>query len=88
MMAIHPLGIINWDNGDHDQQIINHTLALLDKIGPDYWCGYSYAWEANMKARAKDGDGAAKALEIFPKHFAQPIAFISTEIKQNQVIQK
>ncbi len=75
MMAIHPLGLINWDNGTKEQEIIHNTISLLDSIGPDYWCGYSYAWESNIKARAKDGEGAAKALEIFAKAFCSSNSF-------------
>jgi alpha-L-fucosidase 2 len=41
----------------------------LDRLGPDYWCGYSYAWLANLAARARDGERAEKALEIFSKAF-------------------
>lgn len=48
---------------------------MLDSIGPDYWCGYSYAWLANMKARAKDGTGAAKDLTIFAKAFCSINSF-------------
>ena len=44
-------------------------------MGPDAWCGYSYSWLANLKARAKDGEGAAKALEIFAKAFCLPNSF-------------
>ena len=75
MMAIHPLGLINWENGTKEQEIIHNTISLLDSIGPDYWCGYSYAWESNIKARAKDGEGAAKALEIFAKAFCSSNSF-------------
>lgn len=75
MMAIHPLGMIKWENGIKEQEIIKNTIDLLDSIGPDYWCGYSYAWESNIKARAKDGEGAAKALEIFTKAFCSTNSF-------------
>ena len=75
MMAIHPLGLIKWENGKQEQEIIQHTIALLDSIGPDYWCGYSYAWESNIKARAKDGEGAAKALKIFSTAFCSSNSF-------------
>ncbi|MBI2432197.1 MAG: hypothetical protein HYV26_04945, partial [Candidatus Hydrogenedentes bacterium] len=34
-----------------------------------YWCGYSFAWLANLAARAKDGETAAQALETFAKAF-------------------
>ncbi|NRF38000.1 glycosyl hydrolase family 95 catalytic domain-containing protein [Pedobacter foliorum] len=75
MMAIHPLGLIKWEDGAKAQSIIKNTIQLLDKIGPDYWCGYSYSWLANMKARAKDGEGAAKDLQIFAKAFCSINSF-------------
>jgi hypothetical protein len=75
MMAIHPLGLIKWEDGEKSQRIIKNSIHLLDSIGPANWCGYSYAWLANMKARAKDGDGAAKALQIFAKAFCSVNSF-------------
>lgn len=75
LMAIHPLGLIRWEDGEESQTIIRNTIKLLDKIGPDWWCGYSYSWLGNIKARAKDGEGAAKALEIFAKAFCLKNSF-------------
>jgi hypothetical protein len=75
MMAIHPLGLIKWEDGPKAQSIIKNTIQLLDKIGPDYWCGYSYSWLANIKARAKDGAGAAKDLQIFARAFCSINSF-------------
>jgi alpha-L-fucosidase 2 len=75
VMAIHPLGEIRWENGENDQKIIRNSLALLDKIGPDWWCGYSYAWLGSLKARAKDGVGAAKTLRTFATAFCLPNSF-------------
>jgi len=75
LMAIHPLGEIAWENGARDQQIIKNTISLLEKIGPDYWCGYSYAWLGNLKTRAKDGEGAAKALKDFVTAFCSSNSF-------------
>ena len=75
LMAIHPLGEIQWENGEKDQRIIKQSLRLLDKIGPAEWCGYSYAWEGNLKARAKDGEGAAEALRIFADAFCSVNSF-------------
>ncbi|MDB5248603.1 MAG: hypothetical protein JWQ40_2997 [Segetibacter sp.] len=74
-LAIHPLGLIRWEDGNRSHEIIKNTIGLLDKIGPDAWCGYSYTWLANMKARAKDGEGAAKDLEIFIKAFCSINSF-------------
>jgi alpha-L-fucosidase 2 len=75
MMAIHPLGLIRWEDGEKSQLIIKNSISLLEKIGPDWWCGYSYSWLANMKARAKDGAGAAHNLSIFAKAFCLPNSF-------------
>ena len=75
LMAIHPLGLIKWEDGEEAQKTITNTIALLDKTGPDYWCGYSYAWLANLKARAKDGAGAKEALSIFARAFCLPNSF-------------
>jgi len=75
LLAIHPLGIIDWSNGPRDQQIIVNSLARLEKFGTDQWCGYSYSWLGNMRARARDGEGAAKALRIFAECFCLSNSF-------------
>lgn len=75
LMAIHPLGLIKWEDGEKSQTIMQNTLALLEKIGPDYWCGYSYSWLGNLYARTKDGDNAARVLSIFAKAFCLPNSF-------------
>ncbi|MFL9483850.1 glycosyl hydrolase family 95 catalytic domain-containing protein [Chitinophagaceae bacterium LWZ2-11] len=74
-LAIHPLGLIQWEGGAAEQTIIKNTISLLDSLGPAYWCGYSYAWMANLKARAKDGAGAVKDLTIFAKAFCSKNSF-------------
>jgi alpha-L-fucosidase 2 len=75
LMAFHPLGLIDMSNGPKDRRIIQNTLATLDKVGPDWWCGYSYAWLGNLKARAFDGEGAAEALRTFATAFCLPNSF-------------
>lgn len=75
MMAIYPLSTLNWEDGQRAREIITNSIALLDKIGPDYWVGYSYSWLGNLKARAKDGEGAARALEIFARAFCLKNSF-------------
>ena len=74
-MAIHPLGLIDWSQGEKSQKIIKATLKKLDDYGPDWWCGYSYAWLGSMKARAFDGEGSAKALKTFAQCFCLPNTF-------------
>jgi alpha-L-fucosidase 2 len=74
-MAIHPLGLIKWEDGARSQSIIRNTLHILDSIGSSYWCGYSFAWLASLKARSKDGEGAAKELGIFARAFCSTNSF-------------
>ena len=69
IMAFHPLCLIDWNNSAHDREIIKATIKKLDDYGPSLWCGYSYSWLCNIKARAMDGEGAANALRIFAEHF-------------------
>lgn len=64
-MAIHPLGLLDIHNGQEEKAIIDATLARLHANGPDWWCGYSYSWLANMEARAGHGKEAAEALRTF-----------------------
>jgi alpha-L-fucosidase 2 len=75
LIAFHPLGLIDWSNGEKDQKIIKSTISTLDKVGPDMWCGYSYSWLGNIKARAFDGKGAAEALRIFATDFCLQNSF-------------
>lgn len=74
-MSIHPLGLIDWSQGEASRKIIKATLKKLEDYGPDYWCGYSYSWFGNMKARAFDGEGAAEALRTFAGCFCLPNTF-------------
>jgi alpha-L-fucosidase 2 len=75
LMAFHPLGIIDWSNGEEDQQIINATLETLTEVGSDWWTGYSFSWQGNLYARAFMGEKAAEALRIFAENFCLPNSF-------------
>ena len=69
LMAIHPLGLIDLEDGPGARRTIAASLADLDRLGGGWWCGYSFAWLASLAARARDGEKAAKALEIFSAAF-------------------
>lgn len=68
-MAIHPLGLLDISQGPEAKQVIDATLSRLHANGPDWWCGYSYAWLANLEARAGHGEAAAEALRTFASCF-------------------
>jgi alpha-L-fucosidase 2 len=75
LMAIHPLGLLDWNRGEPDKKIIDASLTDLERLGPDWWCGYSYAWLGSMWARAQNGEKAAEALKIFSTCFCLPNSF-------------
>ena len=75
LLAYHPLGIIDYSNGVKDKEIIQNTINTLDKYGSSQYCGYSFAWLGNLKARNMDGVGAAEALRIFASHFCLKNSF-------------
>jgi alpha-L-fucosidase 2 len=68
-MAIHPLGLIRWEGGDRDRATIEAALAEFERLGTAYWTGYSFAWQASVAARARNGTVAERALEIFSTAF-------------------
>jgi len=75
LMAIHPLGIIDPNNGAKDLETIKRTIANLESTGSSQWVGYSFSWLGNIKARAFDGEGAAKSLKDFATSFVLPNSF-------------
>jgi alpha-L-fucosidase 2 len=75
LMGFHPLGLVDWSNGDKDREIIHNTLRNLEEQGPDWWTGYSYSWLGNLYARAFEGENAAEALTIFATCFTLPNSF-------------
>jgi len=75
LLAFHPLGLIDFSNGEKDKQTIQNTLKTLDRFGSSQYCGYSFAWLGNLKARSFDGKGAAEALQIFANHFCLKNSF-------------
>lgn len=68
-LAIHPLGILDWSQGEESQRIIKATLKKLKDYGPDWWVGYSYSWYANLQARAFNAEEAVNALRTFAQCF-------------------
>ncbi|MEN8248792.1 MAG: glycoside hydrolase family 95-like protein [Bacteroidota bacterium] len=69
LMGFHPLGIIDFSNGETDKKIIKNTMNNLAAQSSDYWTGYSFSWQGNLYARAFEGDKAANALTTFAQCF-------------------
>lgn len=77
LMAIHPLGLIDPAAGPGEAEIVAASLKDLDRLGTNEWVGYSFAWLANLRARARDGEKAEQALEIFATAFTLRNSFHS-----------
>jgi len=75
LMAIHPLGLLTWEGGEAQRRTMRAAIEELERLGPGLWCGYSYAWLGSLAARAKDGERAASALEVFARAFCSPNSF-------------
>jgi alpha-L-fucosidase 2 len=75
LMAIHPLGLLEWTQHETERRIIAASLRKLEQTGPSLWCGYSYSWLGNMWARAHNGEKAAEALRTFATCFCLSNSF-------------
>jgi len=75
MLAIHPLGLLDNADGDQASRTIRAGLAELERMGPAEWTGYSYAWLANLAARAGDGVLAERAVQVFATAFCAANGF-------------
>ncbi|KAA3614247.1 MAG: hypothetical protein DWQ01_00670 [Planctomycetota bacterium] len=69
LMAIHPLGLIQWEGGEAARRTMLAALEEMERLGTGLWTGYSFAWQACFAARARDGERAAKALTLFATAF-------------------
>lgn len=66
-MAVHPLGLMTIEGSDGDREAIRATFTQLEKMGTDWWTGYSFSWAACMFARAGEPE---KALDSLTKYLA------------------
>lgn len=73
LISIYPLGLLPYS--DEGKSIIDCSVADLEKLGTKEYCGYSFAWLANLYAVQKRGYDAASTLKTFWKHFCLPNAF-------------
>jgi len=69
LIAIHHLGLINWEDGEWARKIISASIKTREKLGASEWIGLTFAWNASLYARAKCGENAEKMLKIFSSAF-------------------
>lgn len=66
-MEVYPLGTLTIEGSDADRRTIAATIDQLDRMGTDWWCGYSFSWMSAMCARAGQPE---RALEYLTKYLA------------------
>lgn len=74
LMSIHPLRTLRYDNEEH-QKGISASIRDLERLGPDHYVGYSYAWLANLYTVEKNGQKARDTLHLFFRYFCSPNGF-------------
>jgi alpha-L-fucosidase 2 len=74
LMAIYPLGLLDIGK-EADKNTIDKSLRWLEEKGTREWCGYSFSWAACLYAQARQGDSAAKMLNLFAKYFVSTNSF-------------
>lgn len=74
VMSIHPLRLLDY-NEPAARQIIDATIQDLERLGTDWWVGYSFAWMAELYTIQRDGDNAYHQLRLFWEHFCSPNGF-------------
>lgn len=73
LISIYPLNLLRYSG--KEKSIIDASVADLEKLGTKKYCGYSFAWLANLYAVQKRGDDAVKMLETFWNDFCLPNGF-------------
>lgn len=74
LMAIHPLRLLSYEDPG-DREIIQASIADLERLGTGAWVGYSFGWAAELYAIAKNGNAAAYQLKLFWECFCADNGF-------------
>lgn len=74
LMSIHPLRLLRYDD-ERDKRIIDASIRDLEKLGTEEYCGYSFAWLANLYTVAQNGEKARDTLKIFFQYFCSQNGF-------------
>ena len=75
LMAIYPLGVLNMENSQRDEEVIIASLDDLKKLGTKQWVGFSFPWASCMESRAGRADEAFNYLDIYVNAFTSPNGF-------------
>ena len=75
LMAIHPLGLLNPEDGPAQKKLIEGSLLEIRTLGPWQWTGWSYPWMSLIASRAGYGNWAWQMLDTYANAFITPNTF-------------
>jgi alpha-L-fucosidase 2 len=69
LISVFPFNLITIEGSETDRQRIRASVAKWDKLGPNEWCGYSWAWMSCVRARVADPEAALHHFDVFAHAF-------------------
>ncbi len=75
LMGIHPLGVLNVDDGDHKRSLIHGSLAEIRLRGTGEWTGWAFPWMSLIASRARLGNMAWQMLDMYANAFIKANTF-------------
>lgn len=63
-MSLYPLRLLRPEKTS-DRKIMDATIRNLEKLGTEYWVGFSFTWMAELYALQNRGEAAAEKLRQF-----------------------
>lgn len=72
LMAIHPLGVLNIEQGEQARALIMRSIGWLVQMGTGKWTGWSFPWAALIAARVGQGNLAWDMLRRYTDAFIKP----------------
>ncbi len=74
LMAIHPLGVLNVEQGDGERALIHASILQWIRQGTGHWTGWSFPWASLIASRTGLGNMAWDMLQRY-RAFITPNTF-------------
>jgi len=72
LMAIHPLGVLNIDQGDEARSLVARSINHWTQRGTGKWTGWAFPWGSLLASRAGHGNMAWDMLRRYVDAFITP----------------
>jgi alpha-L-fucosidase 2 len=75
LMSVFPLNQCQYNRSTEERKRIDDSIRTLEHLGRGEWVGFSFAWMAEIYAKAYNGEGAAYQLKGFFEHLCSQNGF-------------